>query len=99
MNPTVRYRPSRSRYELVADDDTRVGLLDYREEAGVVTMWHTEVDPGHGGQGYGGILVKGALDDVRARGLKVICSRPDRTRASKRGRDDPGCRRRFTPRP
>ena len=40
MNPTVRYRPSRSRYELVADDDTRVGLLDYREEAGVVTMWH-----------------------------------------------------------
>lgn len=71
MNPTVRYRPARSRYELVADDDTRVGLLDYREEAGVVTMWHTEVDPGHGGQGYGGILVKGALDDVRARGLKV----------------------------
>ena len=37
-------------------------------------MTHAEVDPSREGRGLGSTLVRGALDDVRARGLKV---RPD----------------------
>jgi predicted GNAT family acetyltransferase len=32
---------------------------------------HTDVDPKWEGKGVGAALVQGALDDVRARGLKV----------------------------
>jgi predicted GNAT family acetyltransferase len=34
-------------------------------------MVHTEVEPEWEGRGVGSELVRGALDDVRARGLKV----------------------------
>lgn len=34
-------------------------------------MVHTDVDPKWEGHGAGSALVQGALDDVRARGLKV----------------------------
>ena len=33
---------------------------------------HTEVDPSFEGQGIGGRLVRGALDDVRRRGGRVV---------------------------
>ena len=37
---------------------------------------HTEVPPELGGQGVGSKLVKGALDQVRAQGLKAIAQCP-----------------------
>jgi predicted GNAT family acetyltransferase len=33
---------------------------------------HTEVDDAYEGQGVGGTLVRGALDDVRRRGAQVV---------------------------
>lgn len=60
-----------SRYELVVDGE-RAGLADYVELVGdVVEVPHTEVDPAHGGKGYGGVLVRGVLDDLAARSAKV----------------------------
>jgi len=39
---------------------------------GVITFIHTEVPPELAGKGVGMRLVKGALDQVRSEGLKVI---------------------------
>jgi predicted GNAT family acetyltransferase len=69
--PVVRDNPERSRYELVLGDDV-VGIADYRVSGEQVTMPHTETDPAHRGQGYGAILVRGALDDVRRAGRTVV---------------------------
>ena len=37
---------------------------------------HTEIDDAYEGQGLGGQLARGALDDVRANGHKVIATCP-----------------------
>jgi uncharacterized protein len=47
------------------------GRLFYREESEGVVLVHTEVLERFEGQGIGGRLVAGALDDIRARGLSV----------------------------
>jgi predicted GNAT family acetyltransferase len=38
----------------------------------VITFIHTEVPPELGGKGVGSKLVQGAIDQVRAEGMKVI---------------------------
>ncbi|HEV8462427.1 MAG TPA: GNAT family N-acetyltransferase [Gaiellaceae bacterium] len=68
---TVRDNPDELRYELV-DGDTVVGLIRYRREPGALALVHTEIDPAHEGRGLGSVLVQGALDDLRERGLKLI---------------------------
>ncbi len=62
--------PDKSRFELHVDG-RRVGLLDYHGSGASVTLPHTEVDPTYGGQGLGGVLVRGALDAFRERGVTV----------------------------
>lgn len=62
--------PERSRYEIHLEG-RRVGLLDYYATGDTLTLPHTEIDPAYGGRGLGGELVKGALDDIRERGLLV----------------------------
>jgi uncharacterized protein len=49
-----------------------VAIAEYVEEAGVVRFTHTEVPPAEQGRGVGSALVRGALDDVRARGLQAV---------------------------
>jgi uncharacterized protein len=39
---------------------------------GLIAFVHTQVDPGHEGEGLGRRLVTAALDDARARGLEVM---------------------------
>lgn len=68
--PEVKDVPAESRFEIYVDGD-RVGLLDYYVTGGTITLPHTEIDPAYGGQGLGGELVKGALDNIRPRGLTV----------------------------
>jgi hypothetical protein len=48
----------------------------YKLDGGVITFVHTEVPPELGGKGIGSKLIKGALDQVRAEGLKVIAQCP-----------------------
>jgi hypothetical protein len=67
---TVTDRPDQLRYEIEVDGEV-AGFLLYRREPGVLELVHTDVDPKWEGKGVGGALVQGALDDVRARGLKI----------------------------
>jgi predicted GNAT family acetyltransferase len=71
MATDVRRIEERSRYELLVDGEL-AGIADYREQGDVLVLPHTEVDASRRGQGLGAVLVRGALDDVRARGQKVV---------------------------
>jgi uncharacterized protein len=62
------------RYELVVEG--HLAATYYTLADGVITFVHTEVPPELGGKGVGSRLVKGALDQVRADGLKVIAECP-----------------------
>jgi predicted GNAT family acetyltransferase len=70
---TVRNNESASRYELEADQG--LAVLTYRLKGNVITFIHTEVPPEIRRRGIAARLVAGALEDVRARGLKfrMIC--------------------------
>jgi predicted GNAT family acetyltransferase len=68
----VRHAADASRYELW-EDGAVVGIADYRPgEAGVLVFPHTEIARDRRGNGLGEVLVRGALDDVRARGLRIV---------------------------
>ena len=62
------------RYELAVDG--HIAASYYAVADGVITFIHTEVPPELGGKGIGSKLIKGALDLVRADGLKVIAQCP-----------------------
>ncbi|MEA5455582.1 GNAT family N-acetyltransferase [Sinomonas sp. JGH33] len=64
--------PDHHRYEL-RDAGRRIGMTLYRvqDEGAVYAFDHTEVDEGYSGLGLAGRLVTFALDDVRARGLRI----------------------------
>src|SRR3954468_18941818 len=66
----VRDVPERHRYELTVGDQV-AGISIYRLGDGVMTFEHTEVDAAFEGRGLGSRLAKFALDDVRARGLRI----------------------------
>ncbi len=51
-------------------------MLEYRREVGAVDLFHTEVEPGQRNRGLGAVLVRYALDDLRARGDRVIPTCP-----------------------
>lgn len=70
MEITVADHPEAARYELTVDGE-RVGFVTYRQSPGVITFLHAEVDPSQERRGLGSQLVRGALDDARARGLAV----------------------------
>jgi len=74
MNDTVSDNRAQQRYELAVDG--HVAASDYEIADGVITFVHTEVPPELGGKGIGSKLIKGALDQVRAGGLKVIAQCP-----------------------
>ena len=77
----MRDNPEKSRYELL-EDGRLLGVADYRPspaaDAGdtpalpVLAFPHTEIVPARRNQGLGEQLVRGALDDVRRRGAKVV---------------------------
>jgi uncharacterized protein len=68
---TIRDNPDELRYELV-DDGTVIGQIRYRREPGAFALVHTEVEPAYEGKGLAGVLVEGALQDLRERGLRMI---------------------------
>src|ERR1700742_870040 len=74
MDVAVADNPDAARYELTVDGD-RAGFVTYRQSDGVIAFLHAEVDPARERRGLGSALVRGALDDARARGLTVrpIC--------------------------
>ena len=75
MDVSVTDNPALRRYELRIDGAFE-GEIVYRLEPGRIVLIHTEVSPQVEGQGLGAHLVKGALDDIRARGLRVVALCP-----------------------
>ena len=71
---TVTDNRAESQYELIVDGHK--ALAAYRRGEGVVSFTHTEVPEELEGQGIGTRLVAGALEQVRADGLKIapLCS-------------------------
>lgn len=67
---SVRDDKARSRFEL--DVDGAVAFADYRLAGDRVVITHTETPPALRGRGIASQLVKGALDLIRADGLKVV---------------------------
>jgi predicted GNAT family acetyltransferase/glutaredoxin len=63
--------PEESRYELRLGD-RRIGIAAYHLRNGRIAFTHTEIDAACEGRGFGMRLVKGALADARARGLKIV---------------------------
>ncbi|MFL6205078.1 MAG: GNAT family N-acetyltransferase [Acidimicrobiales bacterium] len=71
----VVHNPDLSRYEIQVDGSV-VGFTQYRERAGAIDFVHTEVDDAYEGHGLAGQLARGALDDVRSQGRKVMATCP-----------------------
>lgn len=68
----VRHEAEEGRYELW-EDGSLIGVADYLPgEAGVLVFPHTQIAPDRRGEGLGGVLVRGALEDVRRRGFRVV---------------------------
>jgi predicted GNAT family acetyltransferase len=72
----VVHNADESRYELV-EDGVEIGMTEYRlvandgEAPTVAEFFHTLITPRQRGKGNAARLVERALDDIRARGLKV----------------------------
>ena len=74
MTDAVRNNPAEQRYELTVEG--HLAATYYRIANGIITFFHTEVPDALAGRGVGSKLVKGALDQVRADGLKVVAQCP-----------------------
>jgi predicted GNAT family acetyltransferase len=67
----VRNNQEMSRYELVVDDDV-VGIADYLIDGALVVVAHSEIASHLRGRGFGAVLVRGVLDDLRVSGRTVV---------------------------
>jgi predicted GNAT family acetyltransferase len=67
----VRFDSDGRRFEVFLDG-LKAGHVRFRDEAGVRTFVHTQIDPEFEGKGLGGELIRAAFDQTRAAGLRVI---------------------------
>ncbi|MET8085598.1 GNAT family N-acetyltransferase [Micromonospora sp. NPDC005197] len=71
MSTLVEDNPAKNRFEILVDD-ALAGFTAYLPRGEVLVFTHTEVDSGFQGKGVGSTLIRGALDQVRARGGRVV---------------------------
>ncbi len=71
MDTEVVHEADHARYVLWVDG-VAAGVADYRDRGDALVFHHTEIDRARRGRGLGATLVRGALDDVRARGRTVV---------------------------
>lgn len=74
MNIQVEDQQQKSRF--VAEVPGGTAIAEYRLDGGVMVFTHTEVPAEARDQGFGGQLVRAALEEARARNLKVIAECP-----------------------
>jgi predicted GNAT family acetyltransferase len=74
MPDGVRNNTALNRFEL--DIDGQQAVAYYHLTPGVITFVHTEVPQALSGQGVATRLIRGALEMVRAQGLKVVSTCP-----------------------
>ena len=70
MDGEVRNNEAERRYELEVDGE--LAIAEYRLRPGRISFTHTGVPDAIEGRGIGKRLVKAALADARAKGLKVV---------------------------
>jgi uncharacterized protein len=70
VNEVVNNR-DRFRYEILRDGAV-AGFLQYSLRGGRVLLLHTEVPDANAGKGLATELVRGALDDIRRRGRRMV---------------------------
>lgn len=75
QSPTVTHVPEQHQFEIAVGAE-RAGLTQYAEDAERRIFVHTEVDDAFAGQGLGGVLVRQALDETRAAGLRIVAVCP-----------------------
>lgn len=68
---TVTDVPERQRFEARSADGTVLAVAEYRRRPGVVVFTHTETDAQYEGEGIATLLVRTALDQVRAAGDRI----------------------------
>ncbi|SKA37076.1 hypothetical protein SAMN02745126_05879 [Enhydrobacter aerosaccus] len=66
----VKHNVDLSRYELETQHGMAIAV--YRQQGDRLVFTHTEVPPEDEGQGIGSRLVRGALDDARRNGFKIV---------------------------
>jgi predicted GNAT family acetyltransferase len=74
MTGMVNNNTKGHRFELKVDG--HLAAAYYERSGNVITFRHTEVPAELGGKGIGSSLVRGALDQVRTEGLKVVAQCP-----------------------
>jgi predicted GNAT family acetyltransferase len=70
MPGAIRDNTALSRFEL--EDSGVTTFMTYKLANGVITFQHTETPVAARGRGLASQLVRGALENARARGLKVV---------------------------
>ncbi|MZD09788.1 GNAT family N-acetyltransferase [Streptomyces sp. SID5785] len=69
--PVVRRVDARHRYTVEVDGEP-AGFTAYRDRDDRRVFFHTEIDDAFAGRGLAAVLVREALDDVRAAGLRIV---------------------------
>lgn len=75
MATDVQDALDRSRYEVTVDGEF-AGFAEYRDLDGARVFTHTEVFGAFEGHGVGTTLARGALDDVRRSGRRLVALCP-----------------------
>ncbi len=70
-HPRLWRNEAAGRYELSVEEEI-VAVAHFVDQGGLTVVPHTEVAPTRRGQGIGAVLVGGVLEDLRARGQKVV---------------------------
>lgn len=71
MSFLVEENPAKHRFEILVDD-ALAGFTAYLPRGEVLVFTHTEVDDRYQGMGVGAALIQGTLDQIRARGGRVV---------------------------
>lgn len=72
MGQRVVDHPEELRYELWLDERLAGEIRYTIRDDGAVVLVHTEIDPKLEGRGLGNVLVQGALDDLKERGIEYV---------------------------
>ncbi|HEX5595995.1 MAG TPA: GNAT family N-acetyltransferase [Micromonosporaceae bacterium] len=75
MSVLVEDNPARRRFEILVDDRL-AGFAAYEPHQDTIVFTHTRVDEEYRDRGVGSALARGALDQVRQRGERVVARCP-----------------------
>ena len=77
MNAEVIHNASAHRYEIrLGDELAGFTVAESTDDPSIILFPHTEIAPAYEGKGLASVLVQGALDDIRERGLRITVTCP-----------------------